>query len=165
MLEKQALEIARSETAVEPETIRHMFPSISDEDMDKLMAFVTLFRTRHFWENFYIFENIVLALNDVKPDFSTMRGSTPEQIWYALSVAHDLYPTREYAPEILEYIKYMFNQSGVYIYPPWLEIANPYFDKAKELASNGPYPLGDNTPEEVQASKYLEIMTYLKTKE
>jgi hypothetical protein len=165
MHEKDYSDFINSPEIIEPETIRHLFPSISDEDCEKLMAFIVLYKNRYFWENFHIFEKLVLALNDVKPDFATMQGCSPEQIWYALDIAHNLFPTREFAPEILKYIEFMSNKVGVYIYPQYLqEIDNRYYDKAVQLATKGPFPIGDDSPEEIQAAKYLEIMAYVKTK-
>ena len=164
MYEKEALEVLKSDDLIEPETIRTLFPHIPEDDMDKFMAFVTLYKNRHFWENFYIFENIVLALNDVKPDFAMLQGSTPEQIWYALDIAHSLYPAREFAPEILKYVEFMFNKFGVYVYPQYLPIPNPYYERANQLANEGPFPIGDDATEEIQASKLMAIRVYLDAK-
>jgi hypothetical protein len=164
-MDKEILDIVKSDEIVEPETIRHIFKNISDKDVDKILAFIALYRTRFFWENFYVFEDIVLALNEITPNFSILQGCMPEQIWYALSVANQLYPTREYAPEILKYIEYMFAKYGVYIYPPYLNgVNNQYYEKAITLVKNGPFPLGDDSPEEIQAAKYLDIMLYLNNK-
>jgi hypothetical protein len=164
MYEKEIVEILKSEEIVEPETIRRIMPEASDTEIDKLMALVSLYKTMHFFENFYIFENIVLALNGVKPDFAVLQGSSPEQMWYAIETAHKLYPTREFAPEVLKYIEYMFNKYGVYVYPPYLDMMNPYYAAAYKLATEGPYPIGDATTEEIQAGKLMAILHYINEK-
>jgi hypothetical protein len=164
MYEDKILEIIKSDELIEPETIRQMFPTMDDSEIDKLMALTTLYHTRHMWENFYIFEDIVLALNNVKPDFAMVQGSSPEQIWYAIEIAHQIFPTREFAPEILKYVEFMFNRSGVFVYPPFLELLNPYYAAAHKLALEGPFPIGDNSVEEIQAGKLLGIYEYLKEK-
>lgn len=155
--------IISKDVVLEPETLRQLDPTMSEEDVNKLLAFAALHKTRGFWESFYIFEDIVQALNGIIPAPDVLQGCTPEQIWYALEIAHEILPEREFAPEILKYIEFMFNDDGVYIYPSYLPIDNPYLSRAVYLATNGPFPLGETT-EEIQATRYLEIQEYLKRK-
>lgn len=164
-MHEEFINILKEDDIVEPETVRHMYPNETDAEINKILAFVTLSKTRHFWENFLVFEKIVLALNGIMPDFNMLQGVMPEQIWYALEIAHKLYPTREYAPEILKYIEYICNEHGVYVYPPYLEMPNPYYESAYKLAHEGPFPLGDASPEEIQASKLLAILAYVEEKQ
>lgn len=147
---------------LEPETLRQLEPGLSEEEINKTLAFTALHKTRAFFEHMDVFENIVLALNDIIPNPSVMQGARPEQIWYALEVAHGMFPDREYAPEVLKYIEFIFNDAGVYIYPSYLPIENPYLSRAVSLANHGPFPLGDDTTEEIQAAKWLSIQEYLK---
>jgi hypothetical protein len=162
---EELLKLIKSDDLIEPETLRTIFPDESEDKINEAFAFITLYKTRFFWENFFIFEKIVLALNEIKPDFTMLQGAAPEQIWYAIEVAHNLYPTREFAPEINKYIEFMFNEYGVYVYPPYLELPNPYYAKALDLSMNGPFPLGDGTTEEIQANRLLAILTYTKSKQ
>lgn len=163
-MNQEIIDIAGSQDIVEPETVRALMPNISEPDFNKLMAGLVLAKRRDFWENYIAFEDIVLALNNVVPDFTRLQGALPEQIWYALEIAHGRFPDREFATEIKQYVKFMFNQLGVFIYPPYLELDNPYYAKALELAENGPFPLGE-TVEEIQAGKLLAIQLYIKQKE
>jgi hypothetical protein len=149
---------------LEPETLRQVFPEISEEELNKVMAMKLLKHTRHFWENFYAFENIVLALNDVVPDFEKIDGCTPEQIWYAVQLADQIRPGMGYAKEVQIYVKFMCNDSGVFIYPPSIGLDNPYYEKAKEISEQGPFPIGEETTEEIQAGKLLAIKEYLNEK-
>jgi len=155
--------IETQEDILEPETIRQFEPDMSEEEVNLILASATLRKTRVFWENYNSFEDIVQALNGMVPNPYVLQGTTPEQIWYALEIAHELFPEREFAPEVLKYIEFMFNEYGVFIYPSYLPIDNPYLSRAVYLAQNGPFPLGETT-EEIQAAKYLAIQEYLKTK-
>lgn len=158
---QEILSIIKSDEILEPETVRQVYPDITEAEFNKIMAIAALYKSRHFWENFYSFEDIVLGLNGVIPDFSQLQGATPEQIWYAIDLADKMIPGREYATEVKLYVKSMFNEVGVYIYPQSLEIENPFYVKAVELANNGPFPLGESV-EEIQATKYLVIQEYIK---
>jgi hypothetical protein len=155
--------ITSQENILEPETIRQFEPGMSEEDVNKILALATLYKSRVFFEDYNSFEDITQALNGLVPTPNVLQGCSPEQIWYALDMAHKLYPDREYSLEVLKYIEFIFNESGVFIYPSYLPIDNPYFDKAVELATNGPFPLGETT-EEIQAAKYLAIQAYLTQK-
>ena len=146
---------------LEPETLRQLDPELTEEEVNQVLAFTALRKTRGFWEDMNVFENIVLALNGVVPNPTVMQGARPEQIWYVLEMAHEMFPDREYAPEVLKYIEFIFNDAGIYIYPSYLPIENPYLSKAVSLANRGPFPLGEET-EEIQAAKYLAIQEYLK---
>jgi len=53
------------------------------------------------------------------------------------------------------------NNMGVYIYPPYIDLPNPYLSKAIYLAEHGPFPLGESV-EEIQAAKYLIIQEEMK---
>jgi len=166
ILHNEILQIINNDDDVlEPETLRQLYPDMSEREFNHTMALKTLRSTRAFWENFYVFEDIVLALNGLVPNFTIMEGCLPEQIWYALDIAHRMFPEREYATEILKYVQYFLNESGVFIYPPYLPIPNPYYSAAVHRSEVGPFPLTDNSVEEIQAAKYLNIQEYIKTYE
>jgi hypothetical protein len=157
------LQFVQEDDVLEPDTLRQLYPDLSEEEFNKTMALKVLKHTRQFWENFYAFEDITLALNDIVPDFTKLDGCTPEQIWYAVQLADQIRPGLEYSKEVQLYIKFMCNDAGVFIYPPQVGLENPYLEKAKELSVKGPFPLGETT-EEIQAGKYLSILEYLNEK-
>ena len=157
-------EFIQSNDILEPETLRQLFPELSEEEFNKTMALKLLMHTRHFFENFYAFEDIVLALNGVPPDFTKIDGCTPEQIWYAVSLADKLRPDLEYAKEVQLYIKFMCNDAGVFLYPPSVGLDNPYYPEALRISLEGPFPIDESTTEEIQAGKLLAIKEYLKEK-
>lgn len=152
-----------SDEVLEPETLRQLHPDITETEFNRIMATKVLIKTRGFWEDMFHFETIVQALNGRVPDPTQMRGCTAEEIWFALETAHRIFPEREFADEVIEYVKHFFNQDGVYIYPPFLPIPNPYYTKAVYAAENGPFPLDEST-EGIQAAKFLEIQQYIKGK-
>lgn len=146
---------------LEPDTIRQLQPEASESEIQKILAMAVLYKTQHFWENMYSFEDIVQGLNGISPNFELLQGVTPEYIWYALDIAQRLFPEHEFAKEIQEYCRFMFNAEGVFIYHPYLKMDNPYYELAVAKAIAGPFPLGE-TLEEIQATKYLEIQEYIK---
>jgi hypothetical protein len=155
------VEILQTQDIVEPETVRQLDPSITEPEFNKLMAGLVLAKKRDFWENSFAFEDIVLAMNNIVPDFTRLQGALPEQIWYSLELASKSFPDREFSLEVKLYCKFMNNQLGVFIYHPYLGLDNPYYDKAVALALHGPWPLGE-TIEEIQAGKLLGILEYIK---
>jgi hypothetical protein len=162
--QEDLLQFIQEHEVLEPETVRQLFPEMSEEEFNKTMALKLIRHTRHFFENFYAFEDLTLALNDIVPDFTILQGVTPEQIWFAVQLVDRIRPGMEYAKEVQLYVKLMCNEVSVYIYPPQIGIDNPYLEKAKELATAGPFPLGEESTEEIQAGKYLAILEYLKEK-
>jgi hypothetical protein len=158
-------ELIKDSDVTEPETIRQLWPDLSEEEIDKAFALKIISHTKFFWEHFFIFEKLVLAVNGFSPDFTRLEGCTPEQIWYAVFLANKIRPGLEYADEVQLYAKYMCNEQGCYIYPPQLGLDNPYLAKAMEIAKFGPFPIGEGTTEEIQAGKFLMIQEYLNEKE
>lgn len=161
--QEDLLQFLQENEVLEPETLRQLYPDLSEEEFNQAMAVKVLKHTRHYWEDFTSFEDITLALNGDIPDFEVIQGCTPEQIWYAINLADQFRPGMEYSKEVQLYVKFMFNDAGYFIYPPQLGLDNPYYAAAKNLAENGPFPLGETT-EEIQAGKYLTILEYLKEK-
>lgn len=157
-------EFIESNDILEPETIRQVFPGISEEEFNETMALKLLRHTKHFFENFYAFEDMVLALNGIPPNFETVEGCTPEQIFYAVELADKLRPGLEYSKEVQLYIKFMCNDVGVFLYPQSIGLDNPYYKEAKRISIEGPFPIDESTTEEIQAGKLLAIKEYLNEK-
>jgi hypothetical protein len=163
ILHPEIIELLKSDEVLEPETLRQVHPELTEEEFNEIMALKTLYKTRGFWENMYVFEDIVHALNGRIPDPTRIEGASPEEIWYALDIARRIRPDIEYAPEIVLYTKFWFNEAGVFIYPPYIPIPCPYFETVKYRSENGPFPLGESE-QEIQAAKLLIIETYIKNK-
>lgn len=146
---------------LEPETIRHFFPIFTDLDVEQIQVIKVLKDTRAAYEDMDVFENAVSVLNEISPNVREMEGSSPEYIWRALDIIFRLHPDVELAWEVLMYIKYIFNDDGIYFYHPSLDLENPYFNEIKSRAEKGPFPLQEDFIG-VQAAKYLKIQEYLK---
>jgi len=161
-LHPEIVELIKSdEEVLEPETLRQVHPELTEQEFNQVMAFKTLKRTRGFWENCYIFEDIVQALSGRIPDPHCIEGALPEEIWYAMDIANRIFPGREFSDEVIAYIKYFSHEAGVYVYPPYLPIPNPFYSIAAYKSENGPFPLGESEAE-IQAAKYLAIQEYIK---
>lgn len=150
----------------EPETIRFLFPQLTEEEQEQLQVLQALTYNLAFWQDPFVFENAVLSINGVKPEVGFMQGCTPTQIWYAAYLVNQAFPDREYEPEIKTYIRFMSNQQGVYIYPPQIfkESENPYYKKALELEAENT-PLGDSSIAEIQAGHLATIQLYIRLKQ
>lgn len=155
--------IKDSNEILEPETLRQAHPEYTEAEINEVLALATLYKTRGFFENLYLFEDIVHALNGRIPDPTRIEGALPEDIWYALDIAHKLFPDREYAIEVLKYIEFNFNEAGVYVYPLYLPLLNPYYSTSAYKAEHGPFPLGESE-QDIQAAKYMVIQEYISKK-
>jgi len=145
---------------LEPETIRRFFPLLESLDVQQIQALRVLKYTRAAYEDMNVFENVVSVLNGISPTVDIMEGSTPEFIWRSLNIIFKLHPNLELAWEIEYYIKYIFNDNGIYFYHPKLQLDNPILDSVKERAEHGPFPLEEDYIG-IQAYHYLRIQRYL----
>lgn len=159
------VDLLKEKEAVLPETIRMLFPYLTEEELDKVQAINTLLHSSQPYENMYIFEKIVLALNGQRPDFTVMEGATPEQIFYAFYVIGKLHKNFYFDWEVKQWVKYSLEREGVFFTPPELNFTNDNaiisYDKIKEKAKSGPFPLGDDSILDIQASKMLSIDMYI----
>lgn len=155
--------ISQSEE-LEPETVRMLMPNFGTKDVQKILALKVLKTTRAAYEDMDVLENCILILNDIEPDVRTMQGCQPEYIWHFVNVISKLFKTLpEFSDECVEYIKAIHRINGYLFYPPQLtQIDNAFFDEVKEKAENGPFPLTDENPMDIQAIRYLRIQEYLK---
>lgn len=158
-------DVLKQEEAYLPETIRMLFPHLNETELDKVQAMNTLLHSQQIYEDMYLFEDIILALNDVKPDFEVMQGVTPEQIFYAFYIISKLNSQPFYFDwEVKQWIKYSLNMAGVYFYPPELGLqennAIVSYEAVREKAANGPFPL-EETILDIQASRWLAIQLYI----
>jgi len=170
----EILEMAKTEV-VEPETIRKLIPGISEEDFNSLEAMITIKTSNYAFENFYAFENVVHAMNGVVPDIDMIEGSSPLWIWYACEIIQKLRPNMELAAEVIQYVKKIFMDEGIYFLHPYItknnstEIATDsearIYAAAKHKADNGPYPIKADSFINRQAIELLKMEVYGLKKE
>lgn len=144
------------EDYIEPETLKQLFPGMSDLEREKIMVLSILKNTRTAYEDMDVFENVCLVLNGISPDVNKMEGCLPEHIWKTIKIIKELYPDVELSDEVKAYIKYIFNDNGYYFYPENIGIDNPILSDIKTLAVSGPFPLAE-TFYGIQAAKYLKL--------
>lgn len=155
-------ELAESLEVIEPETIRNQFPLLSDIEVEKLQVISLLRKSRAAYEDMHVFENIVLTLNGISPDVEKVEGCEPKHIWNAISIIKSLHKDAiELSHEILMYIKYIFNDNGLWFYPEDVGLENEILTQVTDRATNGPFPLEEDYIG-IQAFHYLAILEYMK---
>ncbi len=102
-----------------------------DLEFDEAMSYITLVNTNYPYENFYVFENVVRALNGVSPKVELLEGTKPRWIWKACEIISKLRPKMELSIEVKEYIKFVFFDYGMYFLPK-LAITDPHYTKLME---------------------------------
>lgn len=166
---KKFLELltASGEDLPEPEEIRRKYgKDLSEERFNFLMAVMAVKNSVAPWKEFHIFEKVVKGLNFKIPEFDKIEGCRPEEIWYALRMMKIIWPKAQFSEEILEYIRRVSNDFGLFVYPPQLGFSEDDKIEAevKDRAESGPFPLG-STFVERQAAEYLAIQLYIKEME
>ncbi len=153
MLPKDLLQ----EDYIEPETITQLFPGMNTIEKEKLQVLIVLKTTRAVYEDMDAFENACLVLSNISPDTDKMEGCLPEHIWKLIKYIKRLYPEIELSDDVKSYIKFIFNDNGLYFYPEGIGIENPFLQDIKTLALEGPFPLEIDTLYGIQAMKYLKL--------
>lgn len=153
-------ELIELDEPLEPETLEQLCPTLSPLEREIILVIKVIKDTRAAFEDMDVFENAVHVLNGVSPDISKMEGCFPEQIWRAVYRIEKIHPDVEYSDEVQAYIKGIFNDAGIYFYPPQAHIENPILNEVIKLANFGPFPLQENYLG-IQASKYLYIREYI----
>ena len=147
------------ENYIEPETITQLFPGMNTIEKEKLQVLMILKTTRAAYEDMDVFENVCLVLNNISPDTDKTEGTLPEHIWKVVKYIKRLYPDIEFSDSVKFYIKFIFNDNGLYFYPEGIGIENPLLEDIKTLANEGPFPLEVETLYGIQAMKYLKLTT------
>jgi len=143
---------------LEPEEIRNIIKD--DEILDYVHALITLKVSDRPVKDFYIFNNIIHALNFNVPDFANFEPCTSEEMWNGLYIINEILPEIKYDDEILIYIRSIFADDSIYFLPPFLDKKS--YDLIKERTESGPFPLGkdENDLIGIQAAKLLALETY-----
>lgn len=145
---------------LEPETLRQLFPTLSDKDIEKILTIKVIKDTNAIFEDMDVFENASMVLNNIIPDTNKMEGARPEHLWKALDLIGKIRPEFNLSHEVQMYIKKVFNDHGYYFYPPLARIENVLLDDVTKASIVGPFPLKEDFLG-IQTSKYLYIKEYL----
>ena len=147
------------------EVLREDFRDLSEGQWSFLNALLTCQKDPRPWEDFYIFEDIVTALNYEVPDFTTLEPPDAEQLWHGIYLMHQIIPRLPFSFEVRTYAKRVFNDHGIYFYPELIDSSEDnkvVLKQIKEKAESGPFPLGDNNVLDIQTSHYMALDLYHK---
>ena len=148
---------------LEPETVRQLFPVMDDLEFEKLMALLTVKFSNTPFENFYVFENVIRAINGVIPDITIVEGAPPKWICYGVQVMRKVRPEQEFSHEVVQYIKRIFADNGIFIYNPELETENPIYDNIVSIVQDDDnYPIEDKDFISRQSIHFLTLKLYTK---
>jgi len=116
----------------DPETlwteIRDDFGSgVSDEVRDKINALRVFLTTHNFWDDFDVFEKIVIAFNDRYVDVEHIQVCLPEELGYGLTVANSIV-MHSFNGEIKAYIQACCHQAGLLVCHRSFAFAQPYYE-------------------------------------
>ena len=146
---------------LEPETIDKLFPELGQLDRESINAVKVIRGTDVFFDDMNVFEKCVLATNGIIPDFGFVEGCDPQHIWFTVSLASKLRPNKSYSWEVQKYCQYLFNEDGVYVYPPqFKKLDDYYFQRILNTLSDGDVP----ETIRIQRDKYLAIQLYIDRK-
>jgi hypothetical protein len=100
---------------------------VIDEVRDKINALRVINTTRDFWEDFSVFEKIIIAFNDRYVDVEHIQVCLPEELAYGLTVANSIV-MHPFSREIKIYIQACCKQAGLLAYPRSLAFAQPRYE-------------------------------------
>lgn len=107
---------------------------VSDEVRDKINALRVLLTARDFWEDFSVFEKIIIAFNDRYVDTEHIQVCLTEELGYGLTVANAIV-VRPFSQEIKVYIQGCCKETGLLVYHRSFAFAQPpYTGELRDLA-------------------------------
>jgi hypothetical protein len=155
----------------EIERVFHVTPS--ELVANKLNALKAYLRNDLFYTDATVFENIVLATNDLFIDPAVLQVASPEEMVYAIKV---LRPTREgplpaFGKEIIAYVQVACKSVGLLRYPEELKFAQPTYQAPLSMLVDQIKPiyvekdkLDLTNIEQVQGSKLYTVELYAAEK-
>lgn len=159
-------ELINSQQELEPETLQELYPNLDSKERQRILALRLLRHHRGPYEDFDVFENVCLAVNDIEPTVEQREGCNPRHIWYTLEVIKRLFDGElpPLSDEVVIYIRGIHRDFGFRFYPPGIGLnEDDQLEEIKQKANKGPFPLGED-PQDIQAARYLKIQQYLESK-
>lgn len=145
------------------EILREDFTDISEGQWNFLQALITCKKDPRGYEDFYIFENIITALNFEVPDFTALEPPNTEQLWHGILLMAKMMPRLPFSFEVRIYAKRVFAEGGVYIYPLVIDNSEDnkvMLKKVDDKTKSGPFPLKDDNIIDIQSSHLLAMNLY-----
>lgn len=150
------------DAGIEPETIRSVYPHLTEEQFNFVEAIITIKSTDAPFMDMNVFENTVLALNFKVPDFNVMTPPTPEELWHGIKIMNFISKEQKFSPEVHLYAKAVFSEDGIYFMPEEM-ISDTVLNIIKEKADLGPFPIADEETMDIQTAKYMALDLYHNT--
>jgi hypothetical protein len=100
---------------------------VGDEVRDKINALRILFTTQEFWEDYAVFEKVIIAFNDRYVDTENIQVCLPEELGYGLTVANSIV-MKPFSREVKVYIQGCCRQAGLLVYHRSFAFAQPYYE-------------------------------------
>ena len=145
------------------EILREDFADRDEGRWSFMQALITCKKDPRPWEDFYIFEDIITALNYEVPDFTVLEPPNAEQLWHGILLMAKMMPRLPFSFEVRTYAKRVFNDGGVYIYPEVIDDTEDNKAMLKEVRDkmeSGPFPLRDDNVIDLQASHLMVMELY-----
>lgn len=145
------------------EILREDFADIDEGRWNFMQALITCKKDPRGYEDFYIFENIITALNYEVPDFTVLEPPNTEQLWHGILLMAKMMPRLPFSFEVRTYAKRVFNDGGVYIYPKVIdgtEDNKAMLKEVRDKMESGPFPLRDDSIIDIQASHLMAVELY-----
>lgn len=113
-----------------PDIDEWLAQSVSDEfgedKMDAIRAMSACFTTDRPWEDFRVFEKVVLTLNDRLVFGDIVQDLDIKEIAYAVEILKKMFPSNMFNDEVSKYIAIEATQEGFVILPECLEFAQRF---------------------------------------
>ncbi len=107
---------------------------VSDEVRDKINALRVLLTTRDFWEDYSVFEKVIIAFNDRYVDPEHIQVCLPEELGYGLTCVNSIV-VWPFSREIKVYVQGCCREMGLLVYHRAFAFAQPVYTGAlKDLA-------------------------------
>jgi len=146
--------------------------SLSDLNMDKLQALITLHARDEFWRNWEVFLPCSMALNGIPPDFDVMQAMNVPQAMISVDIANRIRRDVQWSLEIKTFLSVVHLHDGMFCpIPPlnFVEVdAEEYPVECEEVRSRWDQVRSSRTspevetPEDEQLRRMLEAWTILE---
>ena len=147
-----------------PETIRQQlkadYGEIPENIIQKIFSIKTMLNSDDFWNDVYVFQNIILALNDVYPDFSSFQEIGPSQLVYGILQSKKI-RNFQFDDIIKSYIRNILFDNGLFVCPSELKFLGLNMGHNMVIDENAE---DIETFEGIQSAKLGAIKIYLEEK-
>ena len=143
-----------------------------EEVANKINAIKTLLTTELYYYDATVFENMILAANDLMVTPSTFQMCSPEELVYGIRAFRPIENRpQSWGKEIVAYVNACCQFYGLLKYPPDLEFAQPQYDgelanlaKQITIRYTDPKTLDQKDVVAVQSNKLYHVAEYCATK-